>query len=412
MNGGQIHFDHFRPSFAEECWTEYAELRRSCPVAYSDTHGGFWVLSRYKDVKAVALDDRTFSSAQSVTVPAKPPGARPAIPIEIDPPRFAEYRRALAPWFSPAAVARLEPLIANFVTSLIDDFIEQGHCDLVGQLTNPLPAMTTLALLGLDPGEWEVYAVPVHAKTFLRPEETKTPEFAAMYAECHLRIRAEIRSRRQRPRHDMLTGLLRTEISGVPISDDDLQDVVMLIVHGGFDTTGSAIANALMYMHEHHDVRARLQRHPALLPLAVEEFLRYQAPQPGLARVATVDTSVGGQSIRKGDRLLLLWASANRDSDMFPQADVVLPDRHPNRHLTFGIGLHRCIGAPIASSVARRALEAVLRRLPDYVIDVDAIRPADTVGLVFGHFSMPMTFPPGPRSHHGPTQASARVGPG
>ncbi len=203
-DSGVIHFDHYRPAFAEECWSDYAELRRTCPVAYSDTYGGFWVLSKYADVRAVALDDRMFSSAQSVTVPAKPPGARLSIPIEVDPPRFAEYRRALAPWFAAAAVARLEPLIAIFVTSLIDDFIERGQCDLVRQLTNPLPAMTTLAFLGLDPADWELYAVPVHAKTFLRPEKTKTAEFAEMYAECHRRIRSEIRStaRAAAPGHD------------------------------------------------------------------------------------------------------------------------------------------------------------------------------------------------------------------
>jgi cytochrome P450 len=97
---------------------------------------------------------------------------------------------------------------------------------------------------------------------------------------------------------------------------------------------------------------------------------------------------------------------------MFPEADVVVPDRHPNRHLTFGIGLHRCIGAPIASAVMRVALEAVLHRLPDYVIDVAAIRPADTVGLVFGHFAMPMTFTPVPRSRHRPADALGRLDPG
>jgi cytochrome P450 len=259
--------------------------------------------------------------------------------------------------------------------------------------------MTTLAFLGLDPADWELYALPVHAKTFLRPDKTKTPEFAELYAECHRRIRAEIRFRRERPRPDMITALLGTKIGGQPISDDDLQDVIMLIIHGGFDTTGSAIANAMLYMHGHPQLRDRVRGEPRLLPLAVEEFLRYEAPQPGLARVATADTTVRGVRIRQGERLLLLWASANRDSEVFEQADEVIPDRWPNRHLTFGVGLHRCIGAPIASAVMRIALEAVLGRLPDYVIDVAAIQPADTVGVVFGHFSMPMTFTPGPRRH-------------
>ena len=170
-----IHFDHYRPEFADECWSDYEQLRRECPVAYSDTYGGFWVVSKYADVKAVALDDRAFSSAQSVTVPPKPPGARLSIPIEVDPPLFTEYRRALTPWFSSRAVARLEPVISNLTSRLIDGFVESGHCDLVAEFTNPLPAMATLALLGLDPAEWETYAVPIHAKTFLRRRRLRRP---------------------------------------------------------------------------------------------------------------------------------------------------------------------------------------------------------------------------------------------
>ncbi len=205
----------------------------------------------------------------------------------------------------------------------------------------------------------------------------------------------------------MISALINTDIEGEPISDEDLQDVLMLILHGGLDTTGSAIANAMLYMHGHHELRDRLCHDPGLLPLAVEEFLRYEAPQPGLARVATADTTIGDQKIRKGDRILLLWASANRDGDVFPGPAEVVPDRQPNHHLTFGIGLHRCIGAPIASAVMRIALAAVLERLPDYVIDIDAIRPADTVGVVFGHFAIPMTFTPGvsQRDEAGPETA-------
>src|SRR5262245_29572846 len=389
-----IHFDHFRPGFGDECWEENKHLRRECPVAYSDTYGGFWVLSKYDDVKAVALDDGTFSSAQSVTVPAKPPGARLSIPIEMDPPRFNEYRRALNPWFTPTAARRWEPTIRRFANELIDGFSTRGSCDLVTDFTNPLPAMSTLAMLGLDPAQWETYAVPIHAKTFLRPDKTKTPEFAEVYAECHRRIRAEIESRRTEPRPDMLTALVDIEVAGRPISDDELQDIVMLILHGGFDTTGSAISNAMIHMNDHHALRDRLRANPGLLPTAVEEFLRFQAPQPGLARVATADCVIRDQRIKEGDRLLLLWGSANRDEAAFDNPDEVVPDRHPNRHLTFGIGLHRCVGAPFASAQIRVALAAVLRRIPDYEIDVGGIIAAETNGTVVGHFSIPMTFTP------------------
>jgi cytochrome P450 len=393
-----VHFDHFSEEYAADPWAIFRELRDQCPVAWSETYGGFWVLSKYEDVKAVAFDDEAFSSAQSVTVPAKPPGSRLSIPIEVDPPLFLEYRRLLNPWFSPARAERMEPTIRAFVTELIDRFIERGRCDLVHDFTNPLTAMSTLSLLGLDPAEWETYAVPVHGKTFLLPAKTKQPEFAQSYEQLHKRVMGEILARREAPRDDLISALVTAQIAGRPLTPDEIQDIIMLIIHGGFDTTGSGISNAMLYLDEHHQARDRLREDPALLPLAVEEFLRYQAPQPGLARVATRECVIRDQKIGAGDRLLLLWASANRDEDVFDRADEIVLDRFPNRHVTFGTGAHRCLGAPLASVEMRVALEEVLARLPDFSIDRKGIVQAETVGTVYGHFSIPMAFTPGSRS--------------
>jgi cytochrome P450 len=392
-----VHLDHFSEEFAEDPWTVFADLRERCPVAYSETYGGFWVLSKYADVRAAAVDDETFCSGQSVTVPGKPPGARLSLPIEVDPPLANEYRRVLNPWFSPASAERMEPAVRRYTDELIDGFISSGACDLVADFTTPLPAMATLALLGLDPSEWETYAPPIHAKTFWRPERTKTPEFVEMYSKIHERVMAEMLARLEEPRDDMLSSLVRAEIGGRRLTLDELQDFVMLILHGGFDTTGSGIANALLWLEDHPVERDKLRGDPSLMPTAVEEFLRYQAPQPGLARVATRDVKVGGQTIRKGERLLLLWASANRDGAAFERPDDVVLDRTPNRHLTFGTGLHRCLGAPLASMEMRVALDAILQRLPDYRIDRSRIVRAETVGTVYGHYSIPMTFTPGRR---------------
>jgi cytochrome P450 len=389
-----VHFDHHSREFARDPWSVYADLRQRCPVSWSETYGGFWLLSRYDDVREVALDDETFSSAQSITVPAKPPTARLSIPIEMDPPTFLEYRRILNPCFSPAAVARIEPKIDEFVHGLIDEFVERGSCDLVMDFTNPLPAMTTLHLLGLPVEDWEAYAVPLHDKTFMRDH---TPEQVAQYEQVHVRVREAIAERRRAPRDDMISYLLAQEVQGAPIGDEDVLDMVMLTLHGGFDTTGSAIANAMLFLDGNHAHRDRLLADPELLQSAVEEFLRYEAPQQGLARVATRDVEIGGQTICTGERVFLLWASANRDADAFPDADEVILDRFPNRHVTFGIGAHRCLGSNVARTQMRLALRALLDRLPDFAVDRDAIVRADTVGVVFGHYSIPMTFTPGPR---------------
>lgn len=403
-----IEFDHYSDEFAREPWAVFDDLRARCPVAWSETHGGFWVLSKYEHVKEVALDDEAFSSAQSVTVPRKPPGMRLSIPIEVDPPLFFEYRRLLNPWFSPAAAERMEPVVRSYVARLIDAFIEAGRCDLVREFTTPLPAMATLTLLGLPPEEWAFYAVPLHNQTFLRLDHKEQQELKKVYAELHETVLREIAARRSSPRDDLITFLTRAEVGGRPMSDDEILDIVMLILHGGFDTTGSAIGNAMLYLDANHEARERLRRDPKLLPLAVEEFLRYQAPQPGLARVATKDCVVGGRAVEKGERLLLLWASANRDEEVFDRADDVVLDRFPNRHVTFGIGAHRCLGAPLASLEIRIALEQLLARVPDFRIERDGIVRAETVGIVYGHFSIPMTFRPGPRLGSVGAEAAAR----
>ena len=168
-----VHFDHHSPEFAAEPWTVLSSLRATCPVARSDAYGGFWVISRYDDIKRIALDDVTFSSAQSILIPAKQNSKQRSIPIETDPPLFLEYRRVMQSLFAPVAVDRLEPAIEAFVSRCIDEFIEKGECDLVHELADPLPAMTTLHKLGLPIGEWARYAEPLHKTVFLRQGNPK-----------------------------------------------------------------------------------------------------------------------------------------------------------------------------------------------------------------------------------------------
>lgn len=394
----RIHFDHHDPEFARDPWAVYRDLRERCPVAYSEDHGGFWVVSRYDDVKELASDDSRFLSGQSVTVPAKPPDMRLSVPIEVDPPLFFEYRRLLNRYFSPQAAERMEPDIRGFVAEAIDDFVEEGSCDIVQDFANPIPAKTTLRLLGFPIEEWREYAEPLHAKTFLRSEHKYQEHLTRLYDEMHDRVWQGIAERRAAPRDDMVSELVHSEIDGRALTDGEVFDIVMLILHGGFDTTGAAISNAVLHLDGHHEDRERLRSEPELLPLAVEELLRYEAPQQGLARVAAEECTVGGQAVGEGDRLFLLWASANRDEEQFPEPDTVVLDRWPNRHVTFGVGAHRCLGAHLARAQIRIALGELLDRLPDFRVDHDGIERAETVGVVFGHFSIPVTFTPGARS--------------
>jgi cytochrome P450 len=392
-----VEFDHHSRAFAADPWPILADLRRRCPVAWSSTYGGFWVLTRYEDIRLVAGDDETFSSAETILIPPKKNASQKSIPIEMDPPEFLEYRRIMHPLFAPAAVDRLEPVIERFVHRCIDEFIERGEADFVHELADPLPARTTLHKLGLPTEDWRSFSEPMHKTVFLRQDNPLRAGVLEQLKWIAAQISDVIAARRAVPRDDMVTYLTRAEVGGQPISDHAVHEMVMLTLQGGLDTTGSAISNALIHLDRDRDLRQRLLDDPSLAPVAVEELLRYEAPQFALARTARRDVIIGGRHIRAGDRLLLVWASGNRDEEVFERPDDVVVDRYSNRHMTFGLGAHRCLGSNLARRQILLALRGVLRRLPDYEIDRDRVVRAETIGVTYGSFALPATFTPAER---------------
>lgn len=390
-------FDHHSEEFAEDPWSVYRELRQRCPVLHCEAHGGFWVAARYRDVVRIARDDDTFSSADGVVLPS--PGYR-VIPIDLDPPDFFPYRRILNPLFSPPAVEALEPRMRELAGELIDSFIARGTCDFIEDYASPLPAITTLQILGFPPEEWRDFAFPIHHSVFnTPPEEFESPEVAEKVANSQIRMRERIREvleeRRREPRDDGITYIANAEVEGHRLTDDDIVDTVALILIGGLDTTTSAIGNALIYLSDHPDARRRLIEQPELMPTAIEEFLRYQAPVQGLARTVTRDTELRGAELAEGDKVLMLWASANRDDEEFADPDEVRLDRHPNRHVTFGVGVHRCLGSNLARAEFRVALEELLSRIPDFEVDRGGVVRGHDVGVVYGYTRIPARFTPG-----------------
>ncbi|MEQ1873726.1 MAG: cytochrome P450 [Ilumatobacteraceae bacterium] len=390
-------FDHHSREFAADPWTPLRELRETCPVAYSENYGGFWILTSYADIKEVASDDLRFSSANGLTVPDKKNVGQRSIPIEMDPPDFLMFRRILHPMLSPAAVDRMTPVIERFVHGAIDSFIESGSCDFVHDLAEPVPAMSTLYKLGLPVERWKEIAEPMHQVVFLRQENPERAGAIAKLGAISDLLYETIASRRESPRDDMISYLIGCTVDGRPVTDAEVKEMAYLTIQGGFDTTGSAISNALIHLDRDRDARKRLIDDPSLMVAAMEEFLRFEAPQVALARTAMVDAVVGGKQIKAGDKLLLMWASGNRDADAFENPDELQLDRFPNRHMTFGLGAHRCLGSNLARRQIEITLNGVLQRMPDYEIDMDAATRPETVGIVYGMFDLPATFSPGTR---------------
>jgi len=392
-----VHFDHHSTDFAADPWPTLADLRQRCPVARSDAYGGFWVVTGYEDIKRVAHDDETFSSAETILIPPKKNVHQKSIPIEMDAPEFIEYRKIMQPLFTPVAVERLTPVIEYYANRCIDDFIEVGETDIVHEFADPLPVMATLHKLGLPIDEWRRYADPMHKTVFLRQDNPARAGVMEELAWIVGTIKDAIQQRKASPRDDMITYLTQAQAFGEPVTDHAVQEMVMLTMQGGFDTTGSAISSALIYLDRNRDARRRLIEEPDLLQTAVEEFLRFEAPQFALARTAKRDVEVDGNLVREGERLLLVWASGNRDENVFEHPDEVMLDRFPNRHMSFGLGAHRCLGSTFARRQINVALRSVLRRMPDYEVDHDRLVRAETIGVTYGTFAMPITFTPGHR---------------
>ncbi len=396
----QKSFDHHSPEHAADPVGAYRALRQGPGYARSDKHGGFTVLCRYADVVAVARDTEHFSNALDVpggyqggvTLPHNPAASRMSF-SEMDPPEWNPLRRLLNPTLSTDAVARFVPQIQAVTNYFIDRFIEVGGCDLVFDLCSPAPAVVTLKYLGLPISEWARYAVPIHTSVYT-PRQPGHPDFEHLneqFAWIFDQVRDQIADRHRAPRHtDLITSLIDDGLN-----DDLIFETVYTMLAAGVDTSTSVLSAALRHLSEHPDQRQRLLDDPGLLESATEEFLRFYAPAQATARTVVADIEIAGLKFRPGDRVLLAWASANRDAAQFDDPDQFVPDRAPNRHLTFAHGIHRCIGAPLARQELRVILAEVLRRLPDYVIDTDAAPTYPDVGLMFGFQTMPATFTPG-----------------
>jgi cytochrome P450 len=385
----------------------FEELRRTCPVAFDGAHGGFWLVTDYDNVVAVANDNETFAHKYEVDapdgvtyhgicgIPRVPNNPRLGV-AEIDGPDHHDLRRALNAVFAPPAVERLRPTMERITTWFLDQHIQSGAVDLVLDFTSPVPAVLTLQMMGLPCGNWEHYAEFFHASS---AHPNGSPGYLAATArapEMMAELLEYVGYRRAHLGEDLTSLLLRLELSGRALTDLDVAEILWNLVGGGLDTTTALTSWALHHLGTHPEARERLIAEPALMPTAVEEFLRYYSPNENLTRTASRDVELGGRRIRRGDRVWISWVSGNHDARAFDAADEIVLDRSPNRHLAFGLGGHRCIGSHLARAETTVMLREVLQRIPAYEIDLERFQPYPGNPLMTGVVTMPATFAPGP----------------
>ena len=389
-------YDIFDPDYIKDPVPVWNELREKCPIAHSDRWGGSWLPTRYEDMQAFVRMVPELSSKEPLVVPPAPMDDEEydeygvsAPPITSDPPEQIPARRLILPFFTPKAVAVHRPSTEALCHELIDGFIDKGECDAAGQYAQQIPPRVIAHMLGIDPNRSDDFVEWVRGVLEIG---LANPDIRIKYRRIIREFFSEmVQQRRANPGDDLISELLTKELDGEPIQDRKVIGMCNLLLVAGIDTTWSSIGSALWHFASHPEHRQRLANEADLFPKAIEEMLRFYSPVT-MARVATEEIKVGDVTFQPGDRVLMNFPAANHDPEAFERADEVVLDRERNRHMAFGIGIHRCAGSNLARMEMDVALRVWFERIPEFELsDPDAVTWAG--GQVRGPRNLPVRFP-------------------
>jgi cytochrome P450 len=378
-------FDHLDPRWVNDPFPIWDGMRRTCPIAHTDRFMGVYFPSRYDDVRAVAYDTEHFSSRR-VVVRETPPPRIPAPPITSDPPEHRPARMVLLPPFTPDAVKKLEPRARALCNELIDKFVGRGSCDAAVEYAQEIPARLIAHMMALPESDGDLYRKWIHE--ILEVGITDQSVLMQAVGDMTRYFAAAVQQRKEKPGDDLISHLLHAKLNGEPMSAENVLGSLRLLLIAGIDTTWSAIGSCLWHLARAAQDRRRLVAEPALMPTAIEELLRAYAPVT-MAREIVKETSINGCPFKPGQMVMLSFPAANRDPEMFADADKVIIDRKENRHAAFGLGIHRCIGSNLARMELTVAVEELLRRIPEFSL---AGEVSWSEGTVRGPRKLPLRF--------------------
>jgi len=383
-------FSHLEPEWAADPYPIQDDLRQRCPIAHTDRFGGGWLPVRYSDVADIAYDTDRFSSRAIIMSNFRPPretapiGASP--PISSDPPFHHDARKLLLPAFTKSAVARQEPATRALCHALIDEFDGQDVVDAARDYAQHIPMRVIADMLGFpaaDAPQFRQFVENTLEGVNLPPEE----RIARMSALDDYLLE-QIHDHLDNPRDDLTTFLIDAELYGQKLEPAHVAGTMALLLIAGIDTTWSAIGASLWHLATEPADRERIVADPALLPVAMEEFLRAYAPVT-MARLVKDDMHWHGVDMKADDWILLSFPAANRDPAQFERADEVVIDRAVNRHAAFGLGIHRCVGSHLARMELRVALEVWLARIPAFTL-ADPSAVTWSTGQIRGPRALPL----------------------
>jgi cytochrome P450 len=347
----------------EDAFRKYARFRAECPVGRSDQHGGFWFVTRYQDIYQIEQNPEQYAVAPTMLLPRF--SDTPMIPVDIDPPAHTNYRSLLLPAFSAGQIARIEPRIREVARGLLDE-IGSDVFDASKAFARVLPMIVLSQMAGFPADGYARYQDWIDRIVYGRTQDLGGAQRAS--EEVYQFLRGLLRARAGKEGPDDLVGiLLRAEVDGQPLSEYELVNYLFTLMMAGLETTAWAIRSSLWHLAQHPDDRRLIAQNPAMAAVAAEELLRCLSPVQGMARTVTQDgAGLGGVQFKKGDRILLVFAAGNRDEQKFENPDLVDISREPNPHVSFGVGIHRCLGSHLARRELKVALQEFLGRFPDF----------------------------------------------
>ena len=394
-----FHFNPMDPDFVADPYPTYHRLRTEDPVHHSPL--GFWVLTRYEDVVASLRDPRFAKEPMIVAVAARLGVEPQTIGISMldrDPPDHTRLRSLASKAFTPRAVERLRPRVQEIVDGLLDQAERARGMDLIEEFAYPLPVNVICEMLGIPVEDHEQFkgwsldlARGLDSSIVGRDSEIAKRSRTAREG-ITTYIRGLIKERRTSPRgDDLLSALIAAEEAGDKLSEPELVAMSILLLVAGHETTVNLIGNGMLALLRHPDQLQLLRERPELIGSAIEELLRYDGPVQRTARTPTEDVTIGGCTIPKDEIVMPFIGAADRDPAQFPDPDRLDITRTENRHIAFGLGIHFCLGAPLARLEGQIAINTLLKRMPKLALAVD--RPEHRLSLTLrGLTALPVSF--------------------
>jgi hypothetical protein len=394
-----VQFNPMDPEFVADPYPMYQRLQADDPVHHSPL--GFWVLTRYADVIASLRDPRLIKEPIAAFVAARfgmqvPPGLGLSM-LDRDPPDHTRLRGLVSKAFTPKALERLRPSIQQIVNGLLDQVESHGTMDLIDEFAYPLPVNVICDMLGVpvrDHERFKQWGLDIARgldAIMLPPDSEVGQRSVAGRRALAEYFRELIAQRRASPREDMLSALIAAEEAGDKLNEDELLATCILLLVAGHETTVNLIGNGTLALLRHPDELRRLRDAPGIIATAVEELLRFDGPVQRTARIPSEDIVIGGRTIPKGEMVMPFLGAADRDPAQFPDPQRLDLTRADNRHIAFGMGVHFCLGAPLARMEGQIAINTLLKRLPKLALATDTPQFRQSLTLR-GLQSLPVSF--------------------